>query len=299
MRAMQRGRLWHPRALGASLALAAALVAPLGLAQKPKKEAVSKARCIESFEGAQVAKKATRYAEAREKARECSNQACPAAVRGDCAELLRDVEALSPSVVFEVLDGQGRELVDVRVSLDGQPLTEKIEAKAVPVDPGEHTFRFEGAPGETTVKVLVREGEKAKKVSARLGAAKEPEPKPATPDEASSTGPSPAAWALGGLGLVGLGLFAGLGGAGLAEKGDLEASCGKAAGGCTPGQIDSVKTKFLVADVSLAVGSVSLVVATVLFVVTPKKAQKAASTGLSFGATPLEGGALGVFGKTF
>lgn len=298
MRGMPLGPSRPARALAVSLALAASLAAPLGYAQKPKKEAVSKARCIESFEKAQVAKKATRYAEARAKALECSNAACPAAVRGDCAELLRDVEALSPSVVFEVLDGEGRELVDVRVSLDGEPLAERVDAKAVPVDPGEHTFRFEGAPGATTVKVLVREGEKAKKVSARLGAPKTPDPTPPAPVEASSTGPSPAAWVLGGVGLVGLGLFAGLGGAGLAEKGELEASCGKTPAGCTPAQLDSVKTKFLVADVSLAAGGVSLVVATVLFVVTPKKAATALR-GLTFGATPVEGGGLGALGGRF
>ena len=56
------------------------------------------------------------------------------------------------SVVPAAKDKKGRDIVDVKVSIDGKVVTETLDGKALPVDPGVHTFRFEtkNAPPSTS-----------------------------------------------------------------------------------------------------------------------------------------------------
>jgi hypothetical protein len=125
-------------------------------------------------------------------------------VRRDCAQWQADVSTLLPTVVFGAKDAQGRDLFDVAVALDGDALVKKLDGKAVPVDPGPHTFTFSVA-GRPPIaeRVLVKEGEKARAlvVTFAEGAAAVPaaahseEPARETP-----RGHSVAPWFLVGLG---------------------------------------------------------------------------------------------------
>jgi hypothetical protein len=68
--------------------------------------------------------------------------------------------AAKPTLVLVVQDAQGRDLPNVRVTMDGAPLVERIDGRPVSVDPGEHhlLFRAEGMnPIETTV--VARDGQ--------------------------------------------------------------------------------------------------------------------------------------------
>jgi hypothetical protein len=71
------------------------------------------------------------------------------------------------------------------------------------------------------------------------------------------------AYALGGLGLAGVGAFAYLGGTGLDEKNQLRASCGNT---CTDAQVAPLKARYIGADISLGVGVVAALAAAWLFV---------------------------------
>ena len=76
----------------------------------------------------------------------CSQSSCPAAATVDCVQWLREVEQSLPSVVLSARDAGGHEVANLRVLLDGSPLAEAESGRAIPVDPGAHTFRFESAP---------------------------------------------------------------------------------------------------------------------------------------------------------
>lgn len=96
----------------------------------------------------------------------CADPACPTQVREECDRHRGEVEAAIPTVVFAVRDGDA---TAVTVLLDDEPLVTMLDGKPVPVDPGEHvfTFRRKGYP-EQTQKVLLREGERDRAVSAHF-----------------------------------------------------------------------------------------------------------------------------------
>jgi serine/threonine-protein kinase len=99
-----------------------------------------------------------------------------------------------PTVVFEVKDATGSDLSAVKVSMDGQPLAERLEGTAISIDPGVHSFTFETA-GEPKVEkqFVIREGEKGRRERITFGgtetATKTPAAPLATPPQATTTAP--------------------------------------------------------------------------------------------------------------
>jgi hypothetical protein len=102
----------------------------------------------------------------------CAHAACPADVRRECTRRVSEINAAMPTVVFEAKDASGNDISAVKVSIDGQPLVERLEGTALSIDPGEHSFTFEPqAPGQPAVqkKFVIREGEKERREVIALG----------------------------------------------------------------------------------------------------------------------------------
>ncbi len=124
-----------------------------------------KAACVAAHVKGQQSQRAGRLTEARESFVVCSADGCPNVVKKDCVRWLEDVSNSIPTVVLGAKDRGGRDLFDVKVTVDGAPLVEKLDGKAVPVDPGAHNFRFETpSMPPVTQKVLVKEGDRARPV---------------------------------------------------------------------------------------------------------------------------------------
>jgi hypothetical protein len=203
----------RPRSAFAVAALVA-LAAPSARADDAKKQ------CTAAYDQAQSLRDAHKLREAREQLRICSQPSCTAFIAKDCTEWLDEVERSLPTVVLSAKDGAGRDLLQVRVSVDGQPLVQALDGKAVPVDAGPHTFRFEQADGASaTQQILVKEGDKNVGVAAVLSreapaAVREApraisEPSPAPASQAALHPDAPQAgrtigWVLGGTGVAGL-----------------------------------------------------------------------------------------------
>jgi hypothetical protein len=288
-----------PRIPGAVVSLATLLLSVPAAAQAP-----DKAQCVTDYEQTQALRNQDRLRDARDKALLCAQDACPEVVKTDCARWLGEIEQSIPTVTFAVRGPDGNETSDVIVDYDGAPLKQSLDGKAAAVDPGEHTFTFKhGSSGETReAKVIIREGEKNRKIEVTFqpGAAPVDEvgPSAGTPDTGASDdggGVPIATIILGGVGIVGLGLFATFGLLGTSEKSDLEDSC---APGCTDDEVDPVRTKFLVADISLAVGVVSLATAIVIWAASGSS-DGAESAGLSVDVAPTDGGGFASVGGRF
>lgn len=165
--------------------------------------------CIAASEKGQRARAAGKLREAREHFLACGVDRCPTLVRHDCASWNSELAQTLPSVVFGARDKQGRDLFDVAVSMDGEPLVTKLDGKSVTVDPGRHTFRFEmaGYPPFDEV-ALIKEGERARVINVTLGGGASPslstEPGDGSSDHAQERGHTPYPWIVAGVGAVGI-----------------------------------------------------------------------------------------------
>jgi hypothetical protein len=152
------------RARGGRAATAGAIVAAIAAATLASAEAradVSKDACIDANTRAQSLRRQGQFASAREQLRVCADTACPALVRDDCAQRLDELNRAQPTIVFDLKDDDGNDLVAVKVTVDGAVVTEQLSGRALPLDPGEHKFSFEVAGQAPLTRTLVlKEGEK-------------------------------------------------------------------------------------------------------------------------------------------
>jgi hypothetical protein len=180
-----------------------------------------KETCNAAYDQTQTLRRDGKLQAALVEALVCMRDVCAEFVRADCAKWLGELEAVQPTVVFQVQDTHGRGTTAVRVSLDGQPWLSELDGKSRPIDPGQHTIRFEidgSSPIDQQVDIV--EGDKAKKIAFSFA------PAPARPtDEVVSAKPAPAAkggvpgwaWGIGATGVAAVGVGIGFGAAAAGE----------------------------------------------------------------------------------
>lgn len=241
--------------------LAVLLVSGAAYAQEPS------SACSEAYVSAQRLERVGKLVEARRAMLTCADASCPGAIQTDCVQWLGELRRKLPSAVFAVRDAGGRDLVDVRVLVDGALVASRIDGKPLDLDPGEHVVRFEprGARAHE-LRVVMREGEQDRAIAVDLPAPPTHRPVPAS------------VWITGALSLAALGTFGAFGAWGLADFGSL-AYC---KGFCAPSDVDAVNLKYGVADVALGVGVVLAVTSFVLFVTRPRVSIAAPLVGVRF-----------------
>ncbi len=121
-------------------------------------------KCIAANEGAIRFRTEHKFRQAREQAIVCAADTCPGAIREVCRKRVTDLDAAIPTIVFEVKDARGRDLDQVRVTMDGEPLVDRLDGTAIAVDPGEHAFVFEAADAPRLERhLLLYEGAKGRR----------------------------------------------------------------------------------------------------------------------------------------
>lgn len=281
--ASRRGASWW---VGITILSGMLLSAPVAHGANKKKK---RDECIAASEEGQLLKVKGKLRAAREQLLACSDKACPGAVRKDCEAEIAALEIATPTVVFAAKDGKGHDLVDVRVSVDGEALVEQLDGKAVAIDPGAHDLRFE-ADGLPTLekKVVVREGEKARVVLVTLEAPKPPPPKKEPESEGLHT-PNTTTLVVGGAGAALLATAGVVGFVALQKRSSLYDRCGKA-GTCTQDEVDSVYGLYDISYVTAGLGGALLLTGAVLyFTSSPEPDAKEAP---AVGVAPTLGGAV-------
>lgn len=249
-------------ALLTCVALAASVAPRVARADEPALD------CPTSSEEGQRLRDKNKYVDARAMFRACSQPTCPAIVRRDCAKWLAEVDETQPSVVIAAQDASGADLAAVRVKLDERQVASRIDGSPIAVDPGEHTLRVEAdghAPVSQHLIVRVNEKNRLIRVVFQDGpkpAVVGPPKKPEQGSEAPKAGTPVAAIVFTGVGVLALGSFAFFGLTSKHDLGSLRTDCSPY---CDQSKLDDVKSKMLVADVSLGVGIVALGIAAVLF----------------------------------
>ena len=219
--------------------------------------------CVSAFEDAQRFRSNQRLLAAREALSVCARPVCPKVVADRCQKWEKAVEAALPSVALSIVDESGRPVAGGRVTIDDR-VTMVPDDGVVTLDPGPHGARAEKPrkkPGEARFEL--KPGEKRRAVTLRLepdgsvdpvaSASATPRPPP------TSKGINAAPYLLGGIGVVGIGVFAYLGLKGRSDEDRLSSTCSPR---CSPEDVSSVRTTYIGADIALGLGVVSLGIAT-------------------------------------
>jgi hypothetical protein len=233
----------------------------------PTAHADDKLGCADAAERAQSLRDEGRLLDARKDFMFCAQDACPRAVARECVAWAEQVAEATPSIAVAAVDPEGRDVADAAIVVDGERRRDTINGRPIELDPGEHRIRLERAgyaPSETTL--VLQQGERARLVRLTLAplavasAAPNGEPSAAAREARVETPAKPlpkvpvASWVLGGVGAAGMATFLIAGLSGASRFGDLSATC---APNCVRDDVQSVRTRFLIADIGLATGLVA------------------------------------------
>ncbi len=218
--------------------------------------------CASAYESAQELRRSRDFVRARADLRLCE-RSCPKKLAEDCSGWRLEVEAELSSVLLDVRDAGGAELARVRVSIDGAPAVDVLTADALDLDPVAHTLDFQDATGaRARALVTLAAGEKGRSVSVRFPPPHAPlvplAPSPLSRPPVPSAPTAHTAWSyvLGGVGLAGLVVGAGLGVAGQVERANLQTSCAPYCNKAT--QVNPIADEWLGAAVAAAAGAALL-----------------------------------------
>lgn len=236
--------VWHTFG---RLCLATALVA-LGAGAAVAAPPRTPAACLQAHPEAQKLRRAQRLVEARAQLLVCAAAACPDVLRRDCAQWLEEVEALLPSLLVEVRREDGAELPSARLLVDGRPTP--LGPEPLSLDPGPHVVTVTAGGTERQARVVLRPGERARRVRLVF-----PAPKEANPEAPGAQRGRGAAYAALAVAAAGIASFAYLGTTGRHIERELHDRCAPT---CTDAEVDPLRWRYRLADASLVVGAVGL-----------------------------------------
>lgn len=231
------------------------------------KAAPTREMCVTAYESVQTAMKRSTLTQAREQARICLDAACSSALRSDCATWLVDIDARQPTFVVEYRDPTGATRSDVAVFIDNAKVASVLDGRGIAVDPGPHRVRVEPA-GEKPMEErhIFREGAKLEPVTFSRAPTEALKPE-RSPDEIGAQRPVPTSTLIaGGVGVLGAVSFATFAIWGKVGQNNLDSTCKPT---CTAADVSSVHSRYVVADISLAVSIVGLASAALFYAFRP------------------------------
>ena len=176
--------------------------------------------------------------DAREKMRACASPTCKDWMVKDCSRWLSNLEPRIPTVVFSAKEGDGTDLTQVSVSVDGKVLAPALDGHAIEMDPGARLFVFTAADGRRAeIRATVEEGEKAQRVAATFAKPGGSDGSAASPDGASSGSHPPLrtiGFVVGGVGIASIAVGSVLGLMAISKNSDSNANGHCDASGCDP-----------------------------------------------------------------
>jgi hypothetical protein len=241
------------------------------------------AACIAATEDALTLRQQGKLHDALKKLAVCADASCSSEVRAECTQRIAAVDTAMPTLVLGAKDGAGNDLYDVRVTMDGAPLTSSLDGRPISLDPGEHTFTFETAGNPPLEKKLVlREGEKDRHESVEIGPIPPPAAAPPAAVSPPLPAPSPSTWnsqktiavTSGGVGVVGIGLGIWFGAFAASSQSKEKSDC--AATGCSnrPQAVedyDTAKKDATGSTIAFIAGGALLAAGAVLWFTAPKE----------------------------
>ena len=149
----------------------------------------SRDECIDAHSHGQDLRQEGLLTRARETFTSCAQSSCPALIQGDCARFVDELDKLVPSVSFGARNNKSDDLPNTTVYVDDALVATRLDdGKSYEFDPGKHTIRFKHEERETTLTVVLNQGEKGRVIVATFAdpnasPATKPDPVPAAPPE--------------------------------------------------------------------------------------------------------------------
>ena len=269
---------------------------------------LTKDQCVDANGKGQDLRHDGKFSAARTEFQTCAGPSCPAIVRDDCTRRLDELERAQPSLLCDVKDAKGADIIEVRVTIDGQLLAERLDGHPLRVDPGVHELGFEMAGhAPVTRKVLMREGESGRHervVMGDEGGPPPPLPRALPPNQVAPSGggglgtQKVAGLVIAAGGVVGIGLGATFGLLASSAWGKAQSVCGGNAGACIDvvdgkSNHDTAVLDGTIATVGFIAGGALLATGLVLFFTGRSAEGRAAATApvaLFPGVGPGQGG---------
>jgi hypothetical protein len=262
----------------------------VSLAASPARAAdPTKQECVEANDAAQDLRQSGRLRRAREKLAVCAAASCPGVVRDDCTQRLAEVDSAMPHIVFAAKDAAGNDLVDVKVTIDGAPLADRLDGSSLKVDPGPHVFVFawKGHPA-VTKRLVLAEHDQARREVVVFGGAEAPHVESASPGAARAAAGSGGsgidrktiAFAVGGAGVAGLVVGSVVGAVASSKWSAAKSDCGAGCGPAAPaqGEKNAASSDAMIASVAFVLGAALAAGGVALYLTAPSGS--AMGTGL-------------------
>ncbi len=276
---VKRARRLRTSSLGAVLcALATSLLGP-GTARGDTGQV-----CTDAHYKTQVLRKEEKLEEAIKQAEVCARDECPDWMSETCTRWKGELEARLATIIVDVVDASGKPVTEGTASLDGVPWLDSLGGPARVVPKGSHTLviTVRGEPPQEKT-IVVREGEKNRKITITLPPKASPPP---PPNPWHTFGP----WIVGGLGVAVLIGGAVTGGLTVEAYEVMQAQCNEEEGVCSQKGLDAQERGKVLGPVTtgLLVGGGVLVAAGVIWLVAAPTGSEPATT--SFFVVPAVSG---------
>jgi len=228
--------------------------------------------CTSSYERAQVLRQQGKLVAARDQLQVCGGASCPNLIVGDCTKWLEELQSTLPSVVPLATDDAGTNLIDVKVSVDGTPLTNAPAGQAVDLDPGPHHFTFErGDSFKAETDVLVAVGEKNKRVAVVLRKTPAALGTPPATSSGSSSRLGKVGLVVAAVGVVGVGVGVVYGAEAIAHQSDADCPGNRCPPGSNPTALRTAQSDGNVSTVFFVAGGVLAAAGVTTWLLTPSR----------------------------
>jgi len=153
------------------LSSAIALVPALGLAfaitlaAAPSAAGAKEAReeCVEAHGRAQDLRERGQLSRSRQAFLTCAQSVCPTLVQQDCSRFSEELTQLIPTVSFSARDSNAADLPITTVYVDDVLITARLDdGRTFEIDPGKHVVRYVHDGKETSLKVVLNQGERGR-----------------------------------------------------------------------------------------------------------------------------------------
>lgn len=152
--------------------------------------AATKDECIDAHGRGQDLRDKGQLAKARQTFLSCAQSTCPALVQSDCSRFSEELSHLVPTVSFSARDANANDLPDTSVYVDDVLFATRLDdGKSYELDPGKYTIRYTHAGKETSIRVVLNQGEKGRVLVATFLAAAPSSPPSSAPAQSIASPP--------------------------------------------------------------------------------------------------------------